>query len=226
MNHPIPPTAHFAFGVSYQISKSVFRFFESNEHAEALLRGAVWISTLNACRAYEENGRGDKGEGSLDYRIKQAEGIGRDPDFRTVAERAGIGVSEGARVTLSNISRRMQLTDAYVLCTTMEHSPENLSSTFGSHCIEILDSAHFFKLITHRLNSLIPLNEALLGPVRYTPRQYAGLEEVPGPLGFVKPPDLFEVQKEFRMLWVPHDLSNLKPFLLNAPEIRYLVRRA
>ena len=38
----------------------VYRFFKELSHAQALLNGQVWLSTLNTCRQYENNAQGDQ----------------------------------------------------------------------------------------------------------------------------------------------------------------------
>ena len=59
----------------------LYRHFEKEDHAEALTRGEVWISTLNVCRKMESRVRRDPGEGRLHYKIDFAKGNQGDLEF-------------------------------------------------------------------------------------------------------------------------------------------------
>jgi hypothetical protein len=52
------------------------------------------------------------------------------------------------------------------------------------------------------------------------------LEPIPGPIGFVKPPDVYANQKEVRMLWIPkcHGES-IGPTLVQSRSITKLCAR-
>lgn|GEM_PF-1328226 len=45
--------------------KKLFRFFKERKHAEDLVAGRVWLSTLKTCRNYEDPEQGDSKEGHL-----------------------------------------------------------------------------------------------------------------------------------------------------------------
>jgi hypothetical protein len=139
----------------------------------------------------------------------------------------GIGISPEARnATISNVSSVRRLADALVLCTTTYYSPDNLSESFGRYCVLIENPADFFRLITAALCFRnYRIREAAFGAVRYDERRFSGLEDPPGPIGFVKPPDKYKDQREFRFLWVPERDVKLKPFLLLAPECARFCRR-
>jgi hypothetical protein len=117
------------------------------------------------------------------------------------------------------------LGDALVLCTTEAFNPGLLSETFGNFCVEITEPLHFFELITNRLTREMILKESIIGRVIYQEREYCDLEPPPGPLGFVKPPDRYQHQQEFRFLWTIDNPNNLQPFLLDVPEVKSLCRR-
>ena len=108
-----------------------------------------------------------------------------------------------------------------MLCATREFEPENLSGTFGDHCVKISKPIEFFKRISIALNQHIKIEYGRMRPVKYRSRDYKGLEDPPGRIGFVKPVR-YSDQKEFRMLWNPEKEPEIKPFLLECPEIAEL----
>lgn len=207
-------------------SQSVYRFFQEEWQADFLARGKIWLSTLETCRAYEDPAQGDPEEAHETYNSGHAVGGSNDPDFIEVARRSGIHIGPGcSEITLSNNTRKTVLPDAYVLSTTTNFSPDKLSATFGRYCVEITSPKDFFFRVSASLERSIPIKEAAAGKVIYKDRYYTGMESPPGPIGFVKPPDLYATQREFRLLWVPDNSTGLTPFLLNCPEAAHLCKR-
>ncbi|MBU2731655.1 hypothetical protein [Acidithiobacillus ferridurans] len=207
-------------------SQSVYRFFQEEWQADALACGDVWLSTLETCRAYEDPAQGDPEEAHETYNSGHAVGGSDDPDFVEIARRSGIHIGPGcSNITLSNNTRKTVLPNAYVLCTTTEFSPEKLSDTFGRYCVEITSPKDFFVRVSASLEKSTQIKEAVAGKVIYKDRHYTGMESPPGPIGFVKPPDFYATQKEFRLLWVPENSTGLTPFLLKCPEASYLCKR-
>lgn len=207
-------------------SKSVYRFFQEEWQADALARGDVWLSTLETCRTYENPEQGDSEEGHETYNSGHAVGGSNDQELVEVARRSGIHIGPGcSNITISNNTRKAVLPDAYVLCTTTEFSPEKLSETFGRYCVEITNPRHFFIAISEALEGIVSIREAAAGNVIYKNRLYTGMEHPPGPIGFVKPPDLYASQKEFRFLWIPRDANALNPILLKCPDVGHLCKR-
>lgn len=206
--------------------QSIYRFFQEEWQADALARGEVWLSTLKTCRAYEDPEQGDPDEAHETYNSGHAVGDSDDPLFVEVARRSGIHIGPGcSNITISNNTRKTALPDAYVLCTTTEFSPDKLSETFGRYCVELTNAKQFFISVTESLESLVPIREAAAGKVIYKDRYYTGIEPSPGRIGFVKPPDLYASQKEFRFLWIPKNTNGLAPFLLKCPQVNHLCKR-
>ena len=201
----------------------IYRFFPEKWQAEALCQGKVWISTLETCRSYEDPLQGDSEEATQIYKSGHIVGGGSDSNFVEMASRCGIAIGENCtNITISNGTNTQKLPDAFVLCTTREFKPESLSDTFGSYCVQISNPVEFFKRSSIELNKYIEIKEGGMGLVQYKDRIYTGLETPPGPVGFVKPSDIYSTQKEFRMLWIPTKKSAIKPFLLKCPEISEL----
>jgi len=206
--------------------QSIYRFFQEEWQADALANGDVWLSTLETCRKYEDPQQGDPEEAHETYNSGHIVGGSDDPDLVEVARRSGIHIGPGCSdITISDNTRRTVLPDAYVLCTTTDFSPKKLSEKFGRYCVEIAYPKDFFVYVSGILEKSIPIREAAAGKVIYKDRFYTGMESPPGPIGFVKPPDIYAPQKEFRLLWVPKNSNGLNPFLLNCPEVAHLCKR-
>jgi hypothetical protein len=199
---------------------AVYRFCSEEAHADTLCRGGVWISTLEACRGYEDPQRGDKGEGTISYNTGFIRADGSSDVLRLIGARAGIDISPACKdVTLSNNTRRKKLPDAYVVCSTLTFAPERLSESFGRYCVRIRSPRDFFAAVTERLTWYCKLRSAHLGGVVYQDRHFRGLEAAPGPVGFVKPSDQYRDQQEFRFLWVPAGNGPLCQFSLSVPGV-------
>lgn len=204
----------------------VYRFFKEKCHAEALCKGDVWISTLKTCREYEDPLQGDPDEAKHIYRSGYMVGGSEDADLVKVAARSGIMLGPGSsNITLKDNVSIIMISDAFVLCTTKEFNPEALSDTFGMYCVEISNPSKFMELLSFRLNEMHPLKCSLMGDVAYEDREYTGLEDPPGVLGFVKPFDKYSSQKEFRFIWEAKDPIAIKPLLVSCSMIAGLCRQ-
>lgn len=211
----------------YAPPKTIFRFFKEKEHAEALCRGDIWLTTLQTCREYDDPLQGDAKEATHTYDggTGVLHGDGEDHDFVTKAARLGIRVCPGAKnIQISGGFHSFSIDNAYVLCTTQEFNPSKLSETFGNYCVEISEPKEFFKLVSDRLNHIVPLKNGYMGPVTYDKRDHMVHEALPAPIGFVKPKDIYSDQKEFRFLWLPAEIRDIKPFLLSCPAVAKLCR--
>ena len=207
-------------------SRSAYRLYQEEWQADSLARGDVWLSTLETCRAYENPEQGGPEEAHETYNTGHIVGGSNDPDLIEVARRSSIHIGPGcSNITLNNNTKKTVLPDAYILCTTAEYSPENLSNTFGKYCVEITNPKKFFIHISASLKRKATIKEAAAGNVIYKDRHYTGMEPPPGPIGFVKPSDLYATQKEFRFLWIPENPTELTPFLLKCPEATHLCKR-
>ncbi|MBB1380504.1 hypothetical protein H5071_00685 [Shewanella sp. SR41-2] len=225
-NHGLAKASSKSLILLDEHNESIYRFFSEEYQANSLAQGEVWLSTLETCRAYEDPAQGDPEEAHEVYNSGHAVGGSDDTKFVERASRSGIQIGPGCSdITVSNCSSSVSLPDAYVLCTTIEYSPEKLSDTFGKYCVEITNPRAFFIGVSKILENHISIKEAAAGKVIYKDRIYTGLESPPGPIGFVKPPDLYSSQKEFRFLWLPLGSAKLTPFLLKCPELSTICKR-
>ncbi|TSJ83887.1 hypothetical protein [Chitinimonas sp. BJB300] len=204
----------------------VYRFIKEESHANALVNGNVWINTLEKCRAYEDPLQGDEEEAVHRYNSGYIMGGSDDPSLMVVAARCSINIGPGCpNITLNNNTSVHRIPDAFVLCATEFFNPKELNQTFGMYCVEISNPNKFFQLLTMKLRELHQIRQAAWGKVIYRKRNYSGLEDPPGPLGFVKPADPYSVQREVRFLWTINSARDLLPFLLEVPEVTSLCRR-
>jgi hypothetical protein len=181
----------------------LYRFDEKREFSDSILAGCVWVTTLNTCRETEAKGRGDAKEGSMRYRSGTVRSERLTPDVKEIAQRSGIRLEGNVQgISLSN--------------NTAERTMPEAMGDFGRFCIKLLDPFEFFVQwsVAVALN-VKGLGTAMGSKVTYAEREYAGLEDPPGHPGFLKPPDAYAEQQEFRFMWLPRDVSKpLVPHLL------------
>ena len=207
--------------------KEVFRYFRSEEYAEDFVKGNILISTLKTCREYEDPLQGDSEEGFERYTPGACiSGGSNDSDFVAMAGNTGIRIGAGCQdVVINNAHRETSLHDAYVLCTTIGFSSSQLVDTFGSYCVKIKNLDAFQLAITKALLEISPVDAYFRGGITYKERSYQGMEAPPGVIGFVKPPDKYAVQREYRFMWtVPHN-HLIDKVVINCPGIKDFVKR-
>lgn len=205
---------------------SVYRFFSQASHADEMCKGTFLVSTLEACRGYEDVRRGDKGEGELIYCLSGT-GHGSDRNFVEMAARGGFLIDPSCRnVSFSGVNRVARISDGFVVCTTLSYSPEHMSDHYGKYCVEIHNVRRFAELIDVEINKLgAPVGTGIAGPVRYSARHYAGLSPPPGPIGFVKPKDQYSADKEYRLLWPLQGNAAIKPEIIHIAGLAETCRR-
>jgi hypothetical protein len=193
----------------------VYRFFTERAHAEALLDGRVWMSTIEACRRAEGAARGDPDEGTTYYTSGAYALPSADPRMQYVAKRSGIYVdpeSEGMKLIGNRAVWRRP--DAWILCTTERYDPAAMDG-IGGYAVAIASPLVFLYHITKALMAERRLRYGRCGPVTYASRHYADLEQEQAHPGFLKPPDQYSQQREYRFLWPAADPREvLTPFEL------------
>lgn len=116
------------------------------------------------------------------------------------------------------------LGDAYALCTTVRFAPEKMK-VFGEFCVQISDVRRLFRLVS----AAVAAEHTIIGAdhrrVTYASREHADAQPRAGLLGFVKPPDEYAEQQEYRFLWQPADWRTIRPRLFDCPGVRPLVRQ-
>jgi hypothetical protein len=197
--------------------ETVYRFFSEKTYAEAFCQGQIRLSTLEACRGYENARQGDKDEGIQTHMVS-VNGFPNEERVRLGVRVAGLQMEEKIHYDLSNVVSRHQI-DSYVLCTTETYEPDKMSHDFGKYCVKIEIPQFFFNLVTMRLEMQKGAMAARLALVEYKVDFNSWSDK---DLGFTKAPDQYAEQKEVRMLWVPIMPQKIEPFILVCPEIEQL----
>lgn len=202
----------------------IYRYLREEKHAELMLRGGLRLSTLAACRAYEDAEQGDSGEGTQTYLSGNISGGSNDPSFVEQAQRLGISIGPGCSdIQINDCTSFNQVPDAYLLCTSLFRDDSLFGKSFGSYCVQIAAPALFLRHISSMLFTLGKAQEGVCAPVVYRKRVYTGLEPMPHPV-FVKPSVPYASQREFRFAWTPTGQLD-GPLDLAVPNIAHLCRR-
>ena len=167
---------------------------------------SIRISTLNICRGYEDQQRGDKEEGKLVYSTGDSVLSGT---YKTPFN--GISGEDMTDCVISGTIDSATILDAYVLCTSMNYNPFKMGS-FGYCCVKIdspLKLAYFLtKKIRNELGDVVGKCE--FQPVIYDSIYFAGDKDLPGPIGFVKNKEIYFDQREYRFIWfLKKEINNL-----------------
>ena len=201
----------------------VYRYFDEAKYADAMTQGSLRISTLERCRAYENEHQGDALEGTQTYLSGSIVGGSDDAAFVEIARRSGIEIgADCSNISVVNCASYISMPDAYILSTAIERNDELFLECFGQFCVEIVSPALFFRHISSVLSSRRLIDYGSYGPVIYRNRNYTGLEKIP-PMAFVKPAVPYAQQREFRFAWNP--VGTCEPADIVAPKIRELCRR-
>lgn len=230
---PMAPAPRFRHAGSVQVRPprggrlgSVYRFFEEYEHAQAFLKGDIWISTLEVCRKYENAAQGDAGEGTLHHEVVGTITLNEhsNPAELRAAYAVGFHVSGGAHLTITDTKGSQRIHDALVLCTTERYDPDTLSADFGKYCVEITDPRGFFRLVSIALWERYDIGFCHLDRISYVGRKFRNFEFPEVHPGFLKPTQGYENQQEVRMLWAINGASKLAPGLISLPEVAQYCR--
>jgi len=184
----------------------LYRYFQEESHAKALLQGDVWISTLERCRGYETVGQGDDMEGQSSWNVRKADSPAGLAAQHMMNRNGGpiLQDCEFGPNCAAAIAIESRLPDAYVVCTTQSPA-QSTEEVFGQYCVEISNPLRFFWLVTNRLVTQKPIFEAVFGPIKYAPLERWDEEPPRGPLGMVKRPDAYANQREVRLLWTTRE---------------------
>ena len=75
----------------------IYRFFKEEWQADELVKGNVWISTIETCREYEDPMQGDPDEATMVYNSGTIAGDGDDPNVQLIARRTGISIGNNCK---------------------------------------------------------------------------------------------------------------------------------
>lgn len=202
--------------------KTVYRYMNDEDHINQFLKGRIRISTLEACRSYENQEMGDKEEAQEVYTVNyMASG---DPNFFKKSEKLRLFLPCAPGSVIENCSVINHLPNGFLICTTNRRDDEKFSKDFGRFCIKINDSERFFQIVTQAIRKKFDLLGGHHEKVTYQAQKYSDDELPPGKIGFVKR-TRYQWQDEYRFLWLPNNSDIGTHLLIDVPEIKYLCER-
>ena len=211
------------------VPKCVYRYLDELEHAQRLLDGYVWLSTLEWCRS-KENMRNDPTDGQKSYSSGRYDDSTATPELSAAVTKGlegAVKFEPGSGVLLHNIGSIEVIPSANLFCSSVSRSAPNMRSQFGQHCICIADPAAFFFAVTNAMviREGLPVDFAGHDYIDYTGRHRAGLDtsDVNPMLSSYK--DLAN-EKEYRMYWTMNNYGPTERREIYAPEVIALCSRA
>lgn len=215
--------------------KPLYRFFETEEYADAFFNGSVRVSTLKKCREYDDPQQGDKDEGSSIYKhnpIIIKDRIITENEIQALLH-AGIDLGlkagdfcRGSYEVFGNTHTRY-IPDGYILCTTDDKESIVRISPEWRYGIQInITPKQLFEVLSNSfLRHGIKLTQGRFGWARYDlDRIYNDFKYPPKDLAFIKP-SFHKEQSEFRFFWLADTNHTYNPIFLDCPELKdYLTK--
>jgi len=168
--------------------------------------------------------RGDRAEAQHSTLIRNA--TPEDPNSAWVFERY-FRMQNSSNSSIINCTVEESIQDAFVLCCSENCDPTKHGDDIGPYCVEIADPLLFFWHVVEAFVEVKGVDRVLdgvAGKVSYRSRQ--SIDQQPGLLGFVKPPDPWASQQEVRLIILPKNIQGeLVPFNLKMPGIAGICRR-
>ncbi len=202
--------------------KIVYRYMNDEKYTDLFAEGEIRLSTLKACRGYENPERGDKDEAHETYEVTHM--TDRDPNFYSKSRRLGFHIGRSFGSVFKNCSSKSVLPNGFVLCTTARRDDEKFMKDFGEFCVKIKDIDLFYHLITLEIQKQYSLRAGHHQKVIYSNQKYKDDELPAGKIGFVKK-EKFKWQEEYRFLWLPKDFNDCQIIDINIPAIKDLCER-
>lgn len=200
----------------------VYRYFDKEIHADNFCKGQIRLSTLQACREYEDIDQGDMDEGKEVCRIKHLNNS--DPLWREHLKSRGIEIIGNVKsFTMENVTISSTLNNAHVLCTTNTPDHQKFAKSFGEYCVEIAHIESFYHILGKYLWGLgfIPIGRK---KVTYGNIEFDQHGQPIDKIGFVKLPR-YQWQDEYRLLWERRDAAIIEPKVYNCSDIAHLCKR-
>lgn len=196
----------------------VYRYFSEARFADDFIKGIIRVSTLSFCRRSEVIGQGDADEGFLQTSCKNVIVNEGNSYANNRLKQLGVVGEENKGTIVLNANIHQVMRDSFLLCTSFDFSP-TLQEAFGNYCVQITHPDIFFRFIAMVLDKEHKLRYVKASKVIYRNIKTDFYEELPGEIGFVKKPDGYQEQNEFRFLWEPFELNGIEPFNLRVPNL-------
>lgn len=210
------------------VTKPLVRVFKYTKeiHASAMLeKGNIKIGTLYEYRNSENEQIRDVEEGLfngkqyIDYHVGVLPGI---------AGELISGNVDGIEFSNISFTKRMEILNVNMYCTTLEGSKEVMDSFEAEACIEIFDYDNFVKAIVIALMKKgLSRGQAFTDKCNYdgrdAPYDQVNAERVPVAYWLKSP--FYISQKEQRTLFPPSTNRDIEPIYIDVPEIIPFIRR-
>lgn len=201
--------------------KFLYRYFDEEHHAQALVGGRVWLSTLEWCRKCDDI-RLDADEGKLYWDVPDTNPA-LDPQLaaKVGEELQRLKVVKGGEgAVFNNCKVNLIVADGLIFCTSLDSGLKN----FGRYCVRIADPLEFYRLVTIGLRQVVPIQDTQFAPMSYMNRRSGGIDGPALHPAFNGPPGNAK-EREARMLWLTNDGVQVQRFELHVPEVAALCSR-
>ena len=209
------------------IPARLYRYFERAEHAQRLVDGHVWLSTLEYVRKCDAS-RADPHDATMRYQVSRLDADTPKAEASLIldrlrADRFFDGDPSGIRA--QNLTLVSVVPDSFLLCLSSLKMDKRLQRVFGKYCVEIENPVALWREINTAVLQVMPKAFPRFDAVTYTGRSYRDADPQPGMLGFASDPSL-AFEREFRMIWYPSEPGlKLSPKEVEVPRARKLCRR-
>lgn len=203
--------------MKYKFLGPVYRHVTKEQYANDLVNGiGLRVSTIQTCRDYEDKEQGDAEEGYLHHLATRI--TDQHPRGIELASQIGIKISgDSTNYLISNNRRSTIYPDAYVICLSHRIFDDRLKGKFGKYVVRINNVRLFMHHIVLAMKKCVPTKTLQVRSVRYVSRTRIDFEESLGNAYFVKPPNPFAEQKEYRIIVLCEPGHKYVPFNLEVP---------
>lgn len=180
----------------------VFRYFDEEDHAQRLLKGYVWLSTLDWCRTCDE-ARADPSEAKMTIGHDGIHGLDPSPAAARLRElaRPFIGDISGANAFIHPVIQfSYSHPNAVLFCTSLSEPNEYLRRQFGKYCVRIRLPEIFCQRLNNVLARTLDAPNYAMGSLQYRGRLLNGSREEMLHPAFLGPAENHR-ENEFRMMW-------------------------
>jgi len=215
----------------------LYRFFEHEHHAQALMEGKIWVGTLKKCREFECPQQGDSYEATSIYRpslnisnrIVTEEDYETAKHFRIVGFLPPPGYHYPGTLIINESSLMDEIPNGYLLCTTNDPDSIKQESEKWKYGVRInLHPNKLFEIISNGfLKKDINISNCKHDKAIYddSKRIYSDYRLAPDHLAFIKP-EKHAAQSEYRFFWeAEHKHFYEDGIELNCPELKPYLER-
>lgn len=198
---------HYERMLALQPPFVIYKFVQEEEHAEALVRGDVFLSTLGTCRAYECRERGDIEEGKITHFVERFSG---SPDEWRAYDPLGgrvLDISGPGHLEMIGCELVATVQDAYVFCATDRFAEGLLAESFGQYCVRIRNPVFFQLALGFALSKKVGPVNCWGQKVHYTDRFIFDDQPLPTLEFFIKPPS-YRLQSEYRVALIVRRITH------------------